>query len=492
MNREGEKMFKDKIGHVSALISLIIICLCLTGCFAGDANLTIHEDGRTDVKLKFVAVPMLADKMDELKKDVESGNKGGSVTVTPVTDGNMKGYEIKQSYPSIEALAQSDSNLVKAVQGKNTGIRQKKGWFYDAYSFDLIMEGSGNDMSKDNDEMGQMAQAFLSQVRFDFTVDLPYSADSNNADTASNENKTLYWNLASTLTNGQDKYMSTTFRLWHKEKIIGTAIAGAILLILCLVFLVMGIMARSGDGARQRNFIFAAVWGVLFLVLAAFSAYAIGVRPDFTEADTISKAAVKQSSSGTAEQQAKTDKDEKEKNKKDGQPKADSSLTAVQAVLSEYKILDKAIATSHGHNPDGSLSIIESANGKRMFLIDNKNNQVAFVKLTPAVYNFVENNQAKQNPSPVIFDVTILNDKRDNDKELGIWNERDHTFGIYAQYKFDGNGNVVPGMLTSGAGAKPSHYQAYLNEQKNVDLANLFLTEMQALHVDANRKGLNI
>lgn len=36
-------------------------------------------------------------------------------------------------------------------------------------------------------------------------------------------------------------------------------------------------------------------------------------------------------------------------------------------------------------------------------------------------------------------------------------------------------------MLTTGMGESPAHLQAYLQEAKNVNLANLVLTEMKKL-----------
>ena len=167
------------------------------------------------------------------------------------------------------------------------------------------------------------------------------------------------------------------------------------------------------------------------------------------------------------------------------------NLHSLQQILDQYGMKETIEATSFGHSDKGSLSIIGSSKGRSLLLVDKVNQQAAIVSLTNRAYNFT-NQRGQINPTPVIFQMKILADTRGKDQNAGAWKGNDHILPIYACYTFDEQGNVIPGSLTTGKGENPSHYQGYLYEQKNVDLVNLFLTEMLALHEDAAKKHVKI
>lgn len=171
--------------------------------------------------------------------------------------------------------------------------------------------------------------------------------------------------------------------------------------------------------------------------------------------------------------------------------KVSSPIQQAQELLKDKNIQGTVLATSMGNNPNGYLSLIKDANRYEFLLCDLKNKQIAEIQFSQELYRFPANKQQKYVP-PLIFNMTILKDVHDRDEKDGIWNGPNHRIPIYALYKFDENGKVIPGMLTTAWGGNPSHYQGYLNEQKNVDLANLFLTEMTALHenVQVNKVDL--
>lgn len=180
-----------------------------------------------------------------------------------------------------------------------------------------------------------------------------------------------------------------------------------------------------------------------------------------------------------AAQEAKQEKKEKTAEKQE----ANDSIGTVQKIMEQEGISGKVLATSYGYDPNGSLSLI-GGKGRRLLVIDEKNHQKAFVEATSKLYQFI--NHRTGNLPPVIFQMRVLNEKPGEDEKAGYWDGTSHVIPIYAQYSFDGEGKVVPGMLNTGAGARPSHYHGYLQEQRHVDLANLVLTEMQALHENAN------
>lgn len=186
-----------------------------------------------------------------------------------------------------------------------------------------------------------------------------------------------------------------------------------------------------------------------------------------------------------AAQEAKTEKTEKT-----AEPQGTKDpVGTVQKILDQEGLSGKVMATSYGHDPNGSLSLI-GGKGRRLLVIDEKNHQKAFVDATSRLYQFI--NHRTGNLPPVTFQMRVLSEQPGDDEKAGYWDGTSHVIPVYAQYSFDGEGKVVPGMLNTGAGARPSHYHDYLKEQRHVDLANLVLTEMQALHENADANHVQL
>ncbi len=269
---------------------LIAFCFVLSGCFSASGNLTIHEDGTVRYEATMATIDMLKSAIDEQREAIVSQNK--SAKVEPYSDGNMSGYKITADYPSVREYAKGLSGEKDKTTGLSVnGIREVRGWFYDAYSFDFNMKG--NDTSNEDPEAAAMAQAMLSKMKFDFTINLPYAADFNNADKVSNENKTLYWNLAETFTSGKDKSIQTQFKIWHKSHIIITFVAIGILVILAII---LGVLASNshtpGDGRTKG--ILAGVVFFVALLMGVMSLYMLFSAPKFTDNTVISQTTSKE------------------------------------------------------------------------------------------------------------------------------------------------------------------------------------------------------
>ena len=174
----------------------------------------------------------------------------------------------------------------------------------------------------------------------------------------------------------------------------------------------------------------------------------------------------------------------------DSKPKADkieasdskakdvSEYEAIQKDLSASGVKGKVLASTPGDNKAGYLSLVQDGNNSNIVIRDKKNNRTALVS-----------NIRNMGDDVVIFDMMVLNDVKDNDVKSGVWEGSNHIIPVYAQYKIDAANNVTPGMLTTGGGRKPSHYQEYFYETRNVDTINLFLTEMNKLNKFAKEKG---
>ncbi len=261
---------------------LLVYCtFLLAGCFKGAADLTINEDGSVKAENTIAAIDLMQGAMDELKNETVNRNKNAKIE--SYKEGNLSGYKIIENYDSIGDFARNGAELYGQQEGRAKGVQEVKGWFFDAYAFDFFKEGDKE--KSDDPDVQAMAKAMMSQVKFDFTINLPYPADNHNADQVSNENKTLYWNLAGTLTSDLDKSMQVQFKIWHKDHVIMTGIVAGILLLLTIAYGLMALKAEEGS-ERQGKGIVAVIAFLLLLALGAVSAYMVMAPPKFTN-DTI-------------------------------------------------------------------------------------------------------------------------------------------------------------------------------------------------------------
>ena len=199
-----------------AAVTLGLLVLT-SGCFSGDVNVTVNNDGSADLKTTLVSAPMLAQIVEQSKASMLAKNPDAQVA--PVTKENMSGYEITEHYDSVDKL--SDQEFFAAHDGKNTGITVKKSLFYTDYNFDLLFEGSQN---------GGGAGAFASNITFTYQMTLPVVPTSSNADRVENDGKQLTWNLGKTLVTGESSKIEVAFRIWNKTAIIGTVVVVIVLI----------------------------------------------------------------------------------------------------------------------------------------------------------------------------------------------------------------------------------------------------------------------
>lgn len=135
----------------------------------------------------------------------------------------------------------------------------------------------------------------------------------------------------------------------------------------------------------------------------------------------------------------------------------------------------EVFATTYQEGKDGYL-IAESETPDRIVIIDKKNQRMAFTT-ADTLPKIQRQTNGKRKTHILIATYTIPKDSRDQDEKAGEWEGDTHKLPIYALFDFDDNGKVVPGKLTTGSGLAPSHYQTPLFEAKNVDMANILLTD---------------
>lgn len=447
------------------LMTLFITAFC-TGCFKGEFGLTIKEDGSAVVHQKVLGIPALKNDLENQKrKDL---SEYPNADVRTIREGNMSGYVLTKEYANIGEVA-----LFKDLgNGKGHGLRCHKGWFYDYYDMDVVIEVNDNVL----DEGQEFEQMALSQIQMNSVLNLPYPAKTSNADNVTNEGKTLTWNMVNALLGNEDLHMKAGFQIWHKQNIIATAVAAVVLLFIMLFFLWKTLTASS-DNVNKKKYVTGAIGSLAALiVLGLGSAYMLFGSDKLEPVNIAAKAKPK----AVVENQVKQPESKKaaETDKRE----------VVRKLLEEKGVRVQAVmATSYGHNPNGSLSLIAEGDGKFLVVIDNKNNQVAYTLFTDEKYNFPSSPYGV-----VIVDFTIPNDKRDRDAKNGVWEGNKHTMTIYNLFDVISNGEIKPGEKYTANEVKASHYHNNVQEQSKKDLADLFLTEMRSLHADAEKRGIKL
>ena len=264
------------------LAAMILFCALSAGCFQGGSHLIITDDGKVFMRNRLIGVPLVAESIEAFRKSFANNS---AAEISPVAENNMSGYEVRVQYPSVEAFAAEGNPLYLTRPGKCKGIQLKRGWFFDAYNFDLISAGN----KKLSPSESAAVQSMLSQVTCELVIELPYSADNHNADKFDAANKILSWNLAPALLGGSEKHMHAQFKLWHHDKVAVT-IAVEILFLAAMIFFHVKRNVEDEKFSSAMKFkrnVFAGLSVALILI----AAYMLLMPVTFADADIISAVA---------------------------------------------------------------------------------------------------------------------------------------------------------------------------------------------------------
>lgn len=184
-----------------------------------------------------------------------------------------------------------------------------------------------------------------------------------------------------------------------------------------------------------------------------------------------------------------TDTKEQVKVRESIQPKVENKnedASSVISVLSNYGYnikRNEILGTSFGNNRDGFLTVLD----KYIVIIDLNNKTSATMRYARDTMK----NITKFGSNTAYFVICIRNDKKNKDYDAGSWRNDDHFIPIQVKYNWKANGKLELGMIKTCYKQNPTFNQ-YLQEQKNVDLVNLVITEMPALREDYRRNGNNM
>lgn len=250
------------------IVALSLACIICAGCVQINFDLTITDEGKVIRRWRFMGTTAFSQQIEEIKTKNEKLIP--DVKVERVADGDLYGYEFTAEYADIKSFAESPSEIYKPNAGKNKGVTSREGWFFDEYDLDFWVKNPPA-----NIPIGvTINEAMFSEVVYDNVINLPYAAESHNADSVSDGGKVLRWNLSPILIYGGEKYMNVRFKIWHKDKLAMTAAAELLLLIATIFFAVKARaedLETSGQDLRFKRNVFLG----LFLMLGLISAYMI-------------------------------------------------------------------------------------------------------------------------------------------------------------------------------------------------------------------------
>ena len=152
------------------------------------------------------------------------------------------------------------------------------------------------------------------------------------------------------------------------------------------------------------------------------------------------------------------------------------TINSAKSALESFGIKGEIISSTYNNNTDGFLANVDN----KVYVVDLKNNQIATIENYSVMVRNVHKIRGRDNSSGnLIPQFLIYNDKHGKDDQMGEWRGNNHFLPIYILVECDAAGNIKSrGKMSSGLGAAPSHYQGYLEEQKNIDIANIFLKDI--------------
>lgn len=167
----------------------------------------------------------------------------------------------------------------------------------------------------------------------------------------------------------------------------------------------------------------------------------------------------------------------------------DPYLTQAEKLLDQWGFKVSRIEAFSGYVKDYSKGFMVIADN-RVFLFDTMNHRVAKIE-NPECLKWFGSDMKQGKSGSVVVKFKILDDTPDKDKDAGEWEGSNHYLPMFISYKIEGKAAVDNGIHT-GKGKNPKHLQNYLYDQRNVDLAHVFLGEASALTNDMEKRGIQL
>lgn len=260
------------------------VCLLLvSGCFKAEVGTTIRPDGSIHERIEMGVDPALASMASESgKTSFDSERKDLAKKGYTIKDTGNNGFVAEKDSPNIQTLVHSGAKLFNPEED-NKGVKYRKGFFYDTYSFDLVLP---KDESKNNTKQpDDMAKQIMNSAQTRYSLNLPEPPIRTNSQDISNENKTLRWNLIENIVYGTPIPIQADFLIHHEKNIKLVQYLGIAFSVGALGLFGIGIYRRQIDG---KPFLIAGGIACVAIAIAGAALYNDYTHPPvLTDADRI-------------------------------------------------------------------------------------------------------------------------------------------------------------------------------------------------------------
>lgn len=495
--------------------SLLLFMLVSAGCGEIRSDYTVNKDGSisivNEVGVASSAKNMFPGVKQALDEEAENGRKlGYDVNRTDT------GLTQKKRFTTINDAVKSGINLLNGDENHG-GVRVKRGYLYDTYSFDLYMKGQtyeapksnikfavepefnrrdpywglkAREVNKVNNQLNSMVDnsvaVIVESMKAEFTLNLPYSADSNNADKVSNNDMTLTWDVKKAIVDGKDLEIKTQFRIYHTYNII-VAVAGLVVVIAVgITIIVLSYKKRERVNQWKIGIAVGALMIIGGIAGGLYTRYLIDNPPALTPADRVIAANAKDSSDNALSETM-------EKAKKQGL----NSIDDASSVLRVKGVSANILATSK-IDDDGFIALANTSDGMTIYgynkKFDKVFNLVDVRKTTEenifSSYGKLYPNKENNYHSVVIGLVVNDADKNNADAKYGEWRGTTQILPIYMTYSQNEKKEFVIHRYYTGPGLKPYRYD-YIQDERNKALSNTVFFHLESLKLDMINRGMN-
>lgn len=188
---------KKTLKNIAIIAILGIILLTLTGCANVNYDIKLNKDGSGDVSyvmgydksfLASMGVETTSVKNDDSLNDMKKEAEENGYTIEDYEDETTFGFKASKHINNIQE--EFDLDNISEDSEESNKIMYEKTVLKTKYSQDAKVDLTN--MFEDNNAM---LKAIVSQMKISYRITLPYKAGSNNANTVSEDRKTLEWTL---------------------------------------------------------------------------------------------------------------------------------------------------------------------------------------------------------------------------------------------------------------------------------------------------------
>ncbi|MEJ8306485.1 transmembrane domain-containing protein [Saccharibacillus sacchari] len=216
---------------------LLLACgLLLSACAQGEVDVTIKTDGTADIKMNATIDESALSTIGQtdLPEQIASSLREQGLDAQAITEGGQAGI-------SASRTVQLDSGtLPELPDGITVEDRKEEGLFTTTHHYVIVADPPELIPRESSSLTGFIGSRLLSrfvdnEFDFRFKLTLPIKPGENNADTVSDDGRTLTWNLAATRENRIELELAVP----NIQRIVIAASAVLVVLIALIVFVVL-------------------------------------------------------------------------------------------------------------------------------------------------------------------------------------------------------------------------------------------------------------